>query len=77
MRQIHWKLSAKTGQTLLREIGLPQTGGILLALAVDGAATPDAAEASLCGLLSASRASEQGVAHRVSLAAGVAARLIR
>lgn len=67
VRQIHWKLSAKTGQTLLREIGLPQTGGILLALAVDGAATPDAAEASLCGLLSASRALlEQGVAHRVS-----------
>ncbi|MFR2151386.1 MAG: DUF58 domain-containing protein, partial [Christensenellales bacterium] len=30
VRQIHWKLSAKTGQTLLREIGLPQTGGILL-----------------------------------------------
>ena len=54
VRQIHWKLSAKTGQTLLREIGLPQTGGILLALAVDGAATPDAAEASLCGLLSVS-----------------------
>ncbi|MFR2494347.1 MAG: hypothetical protein ACLTBF_01075 [Christensenellales bacterium] len=58
---------SQTGQTLLREIGLPQTGGILLALAVDGAATPDAAEASLCGLLSASRALlEQGVAHRVS-----------
>ncbi len=71
VRQIHWKLSAKTGQTLLREIGLPQTGGILLALAVDGAATPDAAEASLCGLLSASRALlEQGVAHRVSFGGG-------
>ena len=69
VRQIHWKLSAKMGQTLLREIGLPQTGDILLALAADGADAPDpdAAEASLCGLLSASRSLlALGVAHHVS-----------
>ena len=68
VRQIHWKLSAKMGQTLLREIGAPQTGGLLLALAVDFEHAPDALEASLVGLLSASQALlEQGIAHRVSL----------
>lgn len=69
VRQIHWKLSAKMGQTLLREIGLPQAGDILLALAADEADAPDsdAAEASLCGLLSVSRSLlAQGVAHHVS-----------
>ena len=68
VRRIHWKLSAKMGQTLLREIGAPQTGGLLLALAVDFEHAPDALEASLVGLLSASQALlEQGIAHRVSL----------
>lgn len=70
VRQIHWKLSAKMGQTLLREIGAPQTGGLLLALAVDfaSAPSPDALEASLVGLLSASQSLvEQGIAHHVSL----------
>lgn len=79
VRQIHWKLSAKTGQTLLREIGLPQTGGILLALEVDGAGTPDAAEASLCrsALRFPCSPGAGRCAPRFLLAAGVAARLIR
>lgn len=79
VRQIHWKLSAKTGQTLLREIGLPQTGGILLALAVDGAATPDAAGSvvlrsapPLPGALL-----ERALRTAFPLPAAVAARLIR
>lgn len=69
VHQIHWKLSAKMGRTMLRETGAPLTGDLLLALAADfeDAPDPDALEASLCGLLSASRALlEQGVSHWVS-----------
>lgn len=69
VRQIHWKLSAKTGQTLLREIGLPADGRYSALLWPSMApAPPDAAEASCCAVCSpASRALlEQGVAHRVS-----------
>lgn len=57
VRQIHWKLSAKMGKTMLREAGAPLTGDVLLALAVfpDEIPDPDALEASLCGLLSASQ----------------------
>ena len=69
VRQIHWKLSAKMGKTMLREAGAPLTGDVLLALAVfpDEAPDPDALEASLCGLLSASQSLlAQGVAHHVA-----------
>ena len=69
VRQIHWKLSAKMGRTLLREIGTPQSGSLLLALAVDfeDVPSPDALEASLVSLLSASRSLvDQGIAHCVS-----------
>lgn len=69
VRQIHWKLSAKMGQTMLREAGAPLTGDVLLALAVfpDEAPDPDALEASLCGLLSASQSLlAQGIAHHVA-----------
>ena len=69
VRQIHWKLSAKMGQTMLREAGAPLTGDVLLALAVfpDEIPDPDALEASLCGLLSASQSLlAQGVAHHVA-----------
>ena len=47
VRQIHWKLSAKMGKTMLREAGAPLTGDVLLALAVfpDEAPDPDALEA--------------------------------
>ncbi|MFR5796795.1 MAG: DUF58 domain-containing protein [Christensenellales bacterium] len=72
VRQIHWKLSAKMGKTMLREAGAPLTGDVLLALAVfpDEIPDPDALEASLCGLLSASQSLlAQGVAHHVALAA--------
>ena len=57
------------GQTMLREAGAPLTGDVLLALAVfpDEAPDPDALEASLCGLLSASQSLlAQGVAHHVA-----------
>ena len=69
VRQIHWKLSAKMGKTMLREAGAPLTGDVLLALAVfpDEIPDPDALEASLCGLLSASQSLlAQGVAHHVA-----------
>lgn len=69
VRQIHWKLSAKMGQTMLREAGAPLDGDILLALAADSAQTPDpdALEASVSGLLSASQSLlAQGVAHHVA-----------
>ena len=69
VRQIHWKLSAKMGKTMLREAGAPLTGDVLLALAVfpDEAPDPDALEASLCGLLSASQSLlAQGIAHHVA-----------
>ena len=57
------------GQTMLREAGAPLTGDVLLALAVfpDEAPDPDALEASLCGLLSASQSLlAQGIAHHVA-----------
>ena len=70
VRQIHWKLSAKMGQTMFREAGAPLDGNLLLALAADAAQTPDpdALEASVSGLLSASKSLwTQGVAHHVAL----------
>lgn len=69
VRQIHWKLSAKMGQTMFREAGAPLEGDVLLALAADETQTPDpdALEASVSGLLSASQSLlTQGVAHHVA-----------
>ena len=72
-QNVHWENSgAFTGEIsaqMLREAGAPLTGDVLLALAVfpDEIPDPDALEASLCGLLSASQSLlAQGVAHHVA-----------
>ena len=67
IRQIHWKLSAKTDQLLLREANQPALGGCLLLLeTVRGGSDPEAMNAAAEAFLSASAALlAEGRAHRV------------
>ncbi|MBR0130329.1 MAG: DUF58 domain-containing protein [Firmicutes bacterium] len=41
IRQIHWKLSEKTGRTMLRELGMPVSSRAILMLDLNGAGYPD------------------------------------
>jgi uncharacterized protein (DUF58 family) len=70
IRQIHWKLTEKTGKTLVRDFGLPVVRDLLLLLetsALPGAAlTPDDHDLQLELLLSLSQAlAAQEIAHTV------------
>ncbi len=41
IRQIHWKLSEKTGKTMLRELGMPVSSRAVIVLDLAGSAFPD------------------------------------
>jgi uncharacterized protein (DUF58 family) len=82
IRQIHWKLTEKTGKTLVRDFGLPVVRDLLLLLetsALPGAAlTPDDHDLQLELLLSLSQAlAAQEIAHTVGWQDGTAARTPR
>ena len=68
VRQIHWKLSEKTDQMLIRD-SAPEAldlTALLLETVFPGEADPDAMHAAAQGLLSVSRAlSEAGIGHAV------------
>lgn len=67
IRQIHWKLSSKTGTLMLRELGMPVAEETLLLLDAAAAADAAAMDAAAAALLSLSHAlAAQGAAHRVS-----------
>ena len=72
IRQIHWKLSQKTGETMLRELGLPVVSRTLLVfcnLAAGEPVPPETADAMAEVFLSVSRALlADGYAHTVAYA---------
>lgn len=75
IRQIHWKLSQKTGETMLRELGLPVVSRTLLVfcnLAAAGETVPpETADAMAEVFLSVSRALlADGYAHTAAFAEG-------
>jgi len=62
VRQIHWKLSEKTGETLIRELGLPIVNDMLLLLELSPTPEPHAADGLLDLLFSLAQALlDQGV----------------
>lgn len=75
IRQIHWKLSGKTDQTMLRELGLPVVNRTLLLfrnlLAPGASISPDEADALATVFLSVSHALlSDGCAHTAAFAEG-------
>lgn len=71
LSRVHWKLSQKTGQTLVREFGLPVTDHILFLLELNGSG-PET-DALLDAFFTLSHfLSERDAAHRVCFWDGVA-----
>ena len=64
LRQIHWKLSAKTGDLIIREPMEAQQDAAMISLELSG--TPDQIDQKLGRLLAVSRyLAENGVKHRI------------